>query len=474
MSEQGTALCRLAREFIPAHTLANMPPDTPILVALSGGADSSLLLSLCASYAKEHPHKIYAAHVNHCIRGEDADADEKFCARLCEKLGVEFFSLRADVPNIAKESGESVEGAARRIRYDFFAKIMRENSIPLLVTAHNADDNLETQIFNLARGSGLTGLSGIPRVRECEGGTLVRPILDIPKREVLSLCQEYGIDFVTDKTNSDTDYSRNRIRALIIPELEKLTSSPQRAALRCADALREDEKFLASLSEDFVQKNSVADGLDARALAEAPKPIRFRAIKILASRAGLSSLEAVHYDAVSELAKRAEPHSSIDLGQGFCASVERSALFIRKRKEGACEDFYFERELTQGVTVSDKGRFLLLVERKEGNIFTENSNKFKNVYNLYTEIYLNSATIKGCPLFRTRKDSDVILSHGMHKKLRKLFGEKSIHPELRARIPLLCDADGILWAPFCALRDGAKHKQSECDLKISLFINDFD
>jgi tRNA(Ile)-lysidine synthetase-like protein len=106
--------------------------------------------------------------------------------------------------------------------------------------------------------------------------------------------------------------------------------------------------------------------------------------------------------------------------------------------------------------------------------FKELVEVYEEVNDLYTEIYLNSATIKGCPFFRTRKDSDVILSHGMHKKLRKLFGEKSIHPELRARIPLLCDADGILWAPFCALRDGAKHKQSECDLKISLFINDFD
>ncbi len=472
MSEQATKKRRLARGFIPAQTLANMPPDTPVLIALSGGADSSLLLRLCVSYAKENPHKLYAAHVNHSIRGDDADSDELFCKELCEKLGVEFFSFCADIPKIAAESGESIEGAARRIRYEFFAKIMREKNIKILATAHNADDNLETQIFNLSRGAGLSGLSGIPRVRECEGGMLVRPILDLPKREILVLCAEYGIDFVTDKTNDDTEYSRNRIRANIIPELEKLTASPQKAAMRCADSLREDEKYLTSLAEEFLQKNSAGAGVSARALCDAPHPIKYRAVRALAARAGLAtSLESVHYDAVFALAGCAEPHSRVDLPHGFCAAVERSALVICKRTLVEKTEFDFECELAEGVTKSEDGQFLLLVERRTSENLPENAHKFKNIYNLYTEFYINFATIKGRSFFRTKKEADVILRSGMHKKVRKLFGEKAIHPNLRARLPLLCDGEGIVWVPFCASRDGAAANKNEYDLKISLFIN---
>ena len=165
--------------------LSGMSEDTPILVGLSGGADSSALLHMLSVYRKQSGAKIYAAHVNHGIRGAEADRDEEFCKEYAGSLGVEIFVLRADVPALAKERGESVETAARGLRYSYFEQIMRENNIPILATAHNANDNLETVIFNIARGSGLSGVCGIPECRRTNHGIVIRPILSMEKREII-------------------------------------------------------------------------------------------------------------------------------------------------------------------------------------------------------------------------------------------------------------------------------------------------
>ena len=200
----------LPNGFKAPHILSGMPADTPILVAYSGGADSGALLNMVLSYAKGSGAPVYAAHINHGIRGAEADRDEEFCRKTAEKYGIEIFVLRADVPAIAKMRKKSVETAAREVRYEFFSKVMLENNIPLLCVAHNADDNLETILFNISRGSGLSGVCGIPRTRKIRGGIMIRPILEISKSDINSYCSENNIEYVTDSTNLDDDYTRNR------------------------------------------------------------------------------------------------------------------------------------------------------------------------------------------------------------------------------------------------------------------------
>ena len=178
----------LPEEFTPPHIISGMAENTPILVGFSGGSDSSALLHMLKTYSDATGGKIYAAHINHGIRGEEADRDEEFCRRVCDGLGIELFVLRADLPTIAEETGESIETAARNVRYEYFERIMTEKDIPLLATAHNANDNLETMIFNLCRGSSLTGLCGIPENRACGGGRVIRPILRMPKDKILQYC----------------------------------------------------------------------------------------------------------------------------------------------------------------------------------------------------------------------------------------------------------------------------------------------
>ena len=188
--------------------------NTPVLVAFSGGADSTLLLHLLYRAGIQ----LSAVHVHHGIRGNDADADLQFCRNTCRALGIPFFAVRINAPALAKKSGQSVETAAREARYRHFARLMQRYNIPLLATAHHADDNLETLLFRLCRGTGTQGLRGIPAFAPLPGAPenstlcLFRPLLHLTKQEILQACRDLGIEYVTDATNAYDDYARNRIR----------------------------------------------------------------------------------------------------------------------------------------------------------------------------------------------------------------------------------------------------------------------
>ena len=212
-----------------------------MLIALSGGADSRMLFELASRHCAAHGTRFYACHVNHGIRGEEATRDRNFCVRLASECQycADIFVLNADVPALAEKWGKSIELAARTVRYDFFATVMKEHSIPVLVTAHNSDDNLETVIFNLTRGTGVKGMRGIPPSRPIDGGVLIRPMLGIPKSAVLEFCRENGLDYVTDSTNTDTDYTRNLIRAEIVPLLERINPGVRGSVARLTRSMSE-------------------------------------------------------------------------------------------------------------------------------------------------------------------------------------------------------------------------------------------
>ena len=183
----------------------NMIPDgATVVCAVSGGSDSMVLLNALNTLKNEYNFRLIAAHVNHGLRGESADRDENFVNGKCSEMGIEIRILRADVASLAKDSGTGLEECGRKVRYDFFNSL-GENVI--IATAHNLSDRVETFLFNFTRGSALRGLCSIPPVRD----NIIRPLIDCSKEEILDFCQSYSIEYVTDETNSDVRYSRNRI-----------------------------------------------------------------------------------------------------------------------------------------------------------------------------------------------------------------------------------------------------------------------
>ena len=174
------------KQFISPHTLAALPPTSGVLLALSGGADSRVLLHLLAADAKKHGYPLHVCHVHHGIRAVEADRDEQRCRDLAAVYGCPVHVLHADVPALAKQSGESTEMVGRRVRYDHFATLMREHGLPLLATAHHADDHAETLLMRLLVGTSTTGLGGISPIQPFANGDLVRPLLHATRAEILS------------------------------------------------------------------------------------------------------------------------------------------------------------------------------------------------------------------------------------------------------------------------------------------------
>lgn len=299
------------REF--ARTLG-LEPDGAVLLGLSGGADSVSLLNMLL----QDGVRVCAAHLNHCIRGKDADRDEEFCRALCGRLGVEFVSRRADVPAISQECGEGLEEAARRVRYSFFAEIMKEKGIKLLATAHNGDDNAETLLFNIARGASAAGACGIPRFREFCGGYVIRPIIGLPKDTVLAYCAENGLEYVTDATNADVSYSRNRIRANVIPELKTINPNLVATVSGFTEAMRADCEYLDSLAAGFIAANA---GVTQKKLAALPAPVASRVLVELAKRNGARP-ERVHIKALLEGAASGQA-TAVTMPGGIIARLSR-------------------------------------------------------------------------------------------------------------------------------------------------------
>ncbi len=207
-----------------------------MLVALSGGPDSVALLRMLI----DKGHKVEAAHCNFHLRGEESDRDEAFCKALCEKLGVKLHTAHFDTKEFAKLRGISIEMAARDLRYHWFAQLARDLNADAVCVAHHSDDQVETILLNLLRGTGLKGLLGMRR----RNGIFLRPMLNMSRKDILAYLKRIGQDYVTDSTNLEDDVQRNKLRLDVIPMLEKVTPAAKQNILRMADNLGDIEKVV--------------------------------------------------------------------------------------------------------------------------------------------------------------------------------------------------------------------------------------
>ncbi|MBR5088999.1 MAG: tRNA lysidine(34) synthetase TilS [Ruminiclostridium sp.] len=244
--------------------------DTAV-VGLSGGADSCALLLVLLELRETLGITVRACHINHNLRGEESDRDEMFVRELCARRGVPLTVFPVDV-RASVEKHESIEEAARRLRYDRFGQMCAEGA--KLATAHTANDNAETVLMNLIRGTGTKGLAGIPPVR----GAFIRPIIFCTRADTEEYCRKNGIDFVTDSTNLSDDCTRNRIRHRIIPALEEFNPSFIAAVTRMTEAVGDDSAFLDGYAYECAESCRRGDGYDSRRLKELPAPVLFRII----------------------------------------------------------------------------------------------------------------------------------------------------------------------------------------------------
>ena len=429
--------------FRDPRALAGLPTDTPLCVALSGGADSVALLAMLAD-AKP----VFAVHVHHGIRGDEADRDAEFCKQLTTRLGVPLTVLHIDAPALARARGVSLETAARDGRYEVITAHMTASGIKLLVTAHHANDQLETMLQHLLRGSGLTGLCGIPAYRPLGDGLLVaRPLLTVTKDALRQYLAESGLDFVEDSTNADPCCTRNRLRLEVTPLLEALYGGGVRNAALCAARLCEDEACLQELAAAFLSKEGSEPSVSA--LAALPRPVFARVMQRLLP----TSPTQAHVDALFALCQKNESGATLCLPR--CRMTTQRGKLIRLPEDAPVPDY--EITLKKGTNeIPAISGVAILCENG-----TSCERPSADLHKYTTRISLSTATIKGGLRLRNRRVGDRILHEGMHKAVRRLA--TSVPAAVRAAMPLVVDEDGIIAVPFAEphgkqgalLRDGA-------------------
>lgn len=318
-------------------------PGSGVLCALSGGADSMYLLCRLLEGREQYGWTVQAAHLNHGLR-ESAQRDEDFVREWCRRQGVPLSVGHADVENFAQREGLSVEEAGRVLRYAFLKGAAEREGLALIATGHHAGDNAETVLMNLIRGCGRKGLTGIPERR----GNIVRPMLDVTRREIEDYLKERSVPHVEDETNNDPAYTRNKVRLRLLPLLEELNPRAVEHICAAARRLREDEEELSRQAKLLAgQGLDIPEGaaVPVRVLNEAPRPLALRACAALLERAGLGG-EAVHLDGMLALAAGNDPSARMDVPGG---SVRRQYdLLVLSRKAAPDPEFPAPMELKEG------------------------------------------------------------------------------------------------------------------------------
>ena len=270
-----------------------LPQGSTVLCAVSGGKDSMALLSVLQTLAPERNLMIHAAHFNHQLRGEESQRDEDFVSKWCADHNIPLTIGSGDVAQAAQEQGKGIEETARAMRYGFLTETAQEVGAEKIATAHNADDNAETVLLHLVRGSGLDGLTGIPPVR----GILIRPLLGVPRIDIEVYLAQENIPHVEDSSNQDTKFARNRIRQAILPVMKDLNPAFVSTLSANLVHLREDRELLHDMAESVTCEALVEDGkvsIQAASLADLPHPIAPRGEAAAGQGRALPGLGGAH------------------------------------------------------------------------------------------------------------------------------------------------------------------------------------
>ena len=440
-----------------------------ILAGLSGGADSTALLICLKALSEKYGFKLAAVHVNHMIRGAEAVRDEEFSRTLCLKYGVEFFSVSVNIPEISRRTGESLELCARNERYRVFHELCASLGYNRIATAHNADDNAETMLMNLVRGTGAKGLCGIPPIRDGQSGEIkiIRPLTSVLRDEIERFLSQLGQDYVTDSTNLSDDCTRNRIRHRILPEIKLLNPSAVKTLSEVSSLLYADCSYLDAAAKN--QKTS-----DLKVLSEIDECLRKRIIASLyrENASNGTMLEKKHIDAVNAMILRSAQdngrRSSVSLPGKIRAFTDGGKLcFGADSREKAHKSEAYRKALSLGTNeLADSGFLIVLSDKPEKS--PDNLSFKENIYKKYNTGCLYSDRIINSLYARNRREGDKFKLNGLTKSVKRLLCERKIPLGIRNRLPFICLNDEIIYIPGVGV-GGSLEKSERFAVQIDIY-----
>lgn len=404
-----------------------------IVVAVSGGADSMCLLHFLYSFKDELKiNLLIAAHVNHNIRGEEAKRDELFVKSFCDNRNIPFELLDADVPQIANSLKCGTEEAARRVRYDYFKKLSEKHNA-LVATAHNADDNAETVIYNLARGSGLKGLCGIPPKRDY----IIRPLIEVTRKEIERCCDENDIRYITDSTNLSDEYTRNKIRHNVLPILRLINPSLENTITNTSFMLREDNDFLNSLAHSALESAKTKGGYSVKKLKTLDLSVLSRAVIILLDEAFKIMPD---YKCVSSVCDIIKNGGRVNIKGDIYADSNSGVFRLYEKTETENQNIYVNLLSCINKPKGENNIAFYVIEKKE----FDSCSKFNNLLfkNAIDYDIINAVTV-----IRTRKAGDLFSpkGRGWTKSLKKFFIDEKVVSEKRDKLRLIANENEVLW-----------------------------
>ena len=303
-------------------------PGQRILVALSGGADSVALFHILHKAARKYNFKLIAAHLNHCIRGKEADEDEKWVKWFCRKLKHRCITGRINVPVFAEKRKLSIETAGREIRYKFLSEVARKVDADVIATAHHADDQAETVLMRFLRGAGTKGLSGIQPAILYDGFPVVRPLLETDKQEVLRYLKRNNLIWREDSTNAEASYLRNKIRHKLIPYLEKnFNSQIKRIIFETSFSIKEDYDLISKIVQDAYRENKK---LSVKEINELHPALQKRIIlqAIIEKKKSLKDIESSHIKEILKLLRSTKSKTKSISFKGLKIIIKGDKLLI--------------------------------------------------------------------------------------------------------------------------------------------------
>lgn len=425
-----------------------------VIIGLSGGADSSALLVVLKKLSGELNLKLAAIHVNHQLRGEEALRDQIFAEKLCHRLEIPFKVVSVDVGNVAKTKGISFEMAGRDVRYEAFEAYRQALGYEKIAVAHHLNDQAETVLQRLIRGSGLEGLAGM-RPRRDE--VVIRPLLYVSRADIEAYCQSEQIEILVDHTNLETEYSRNFVRLELIPQIDqRFQTKVSETIARTADLLAQDADYFEMQVEDHwssLVKYEVGELLvSTEALLKLHPALQGRVIRRLFKEINGQTTDLSHVH-VAQILR-------------ICSGRAMKCFVYRRVSFTACGGLLRTTLVNEDLPLAPENE-------KMPTIVIETVTDLMNMGMKAEEnaIYVNAASIQGELSLRHRQSGDRFRPWGMkgHKKLKDFFVDLKIPREDRDQIWLLCDEEKILWV--CGWRQSEDTRVTELTnqiLKLSL------
>lgn len=414
-----------------------------ILVGVSGGPDSICLLHILKSIQKEYSLQVMAVHINHQLRGKQADKDEKYVLDLCLQWDIPCFAYKIDIEGLSQQKGVSIEEAGREARYEKYFELKKQYNLQKIALGQHRDDNAETILMRILRGTGPEGLKGIPPHRE-DG--VIRPLLAITRKEIEEYCGVHHLSPCIDQSNLQPIYLRNKLRLEVIPYLEKFNSNFRENLNHLGEIIGEQQDFVDHAVEElwnghreFVQ-DGVAFSTDwFEGLSPfIKKQMLRRGIKWVKN--DLKEIEFTHIQMIVKMLENDENTTwTLDLPGEIIAKRQYEKIMLLRRKKNQVKDFEYSLPINTEIPIEEVNKTFksYFVKREEVGIIKDTSYKK----------YFDMDKLQATPIIRNRRPGDKFFPIGLRgsKKLKEYFIDLKIPRDQRDSIPIVVVNQEILW-----------------------------